>query len=507
LRGHRKVFPSETYCEKPSCGCIEGSPRGTDPGRHKDLASRNGRGLKIPGRGIDHAATTYCSDGTRRRYTLSFHLRRERACANAADSSCRATVAKEVGSHLKKVLKTITKCHTGRAKAKVALTIDCNDLAEADATDSLAASRSHLTGAITAACSSAPSAVANYARCPSPAQDADDAGATAGIDSAPELGACMAALVENLSQQVAVEALGLPRVRPSKSLAGCQKQIGKGVSKLMVTTVKERASCQADRDAANMGLAYGCVGSDPRGKIGKALTKFKDGVAKRCVVDADPGMTEKQEIDVMQACGDTAAQLQQCAGDVAASRTGSGIAAMAYELPATCTAGRVLRVLQSGAGEEFTHTFLSTGWTGTAHLVDVLDNARETVVLACDADCTNCTMSLDKRKGQPDAICRCQGDPTISCDTFNAPDVDDCGLPLPPGNNTCNCNFGAPAAAIVGRCAGVCAEPPPFRLDQHQDGRRHRSPGGRGQRYRHDLPRREHADHALPRVPRRRRGE
>ena len=363
----------------------------------------------------------------------------------AAEATCRAAIAKESNKYLKTALKISTKCHLFRSKGKAPLSTDCNDLAVADTGGKLVKARAKMDDKIAGACGPAASLIAQYGRCPSPANEVDDAGATTGIDDFAELSTCVVAVTDRFVGQAMQEVMGLPASSLSKDLGKCQKELGKNASKLLVTIGKERARCQADRDANNLGLAYGCNASDPKGKIGKTHAKLDAGIAKRCNVDEDPGLTLKQELDKLDACADTVADLQECVGDIVAEGLGSGLIAMAYELPDTCNAGGIIRIIRAAGGDQITNTFLSTGWTGTAHLVDLIDFSRDTVTLDCDADCANCDIALDPVADQPDAICRCGLDPTQSCEVINGVDVGNCGL-----LDTCNCNFGAPLALSSG---------------------------------------------------------
>src|SRR6476659_4489934 len=94
------------------------------------------------------------------------------------DAACRSAIASNVTKYVSSVLKTIGKCHKKRSGGKIALTVDCNDVAQADATNGLQSKREALKSAIGAACGNAPATLAQYGRCPSPAKTVDDQGAT-----------------------------------------------------------------------------------------------------------------------------------------------------------------------------------------------------------------------------------------------------------------------------------------------------------------------------------------
>jgi hypothetical protein len=100
-------------------------------------------------------------------------------------------------------------------------------------------------------------------------------------------------------------------------------------------------------------------------------------------------------------------------------------------------------------------TQLSTGWSGTAHDIDIPGDgmSADVVDVQCNANCENCSVHLNPIKDDPQAFCRCEATPTTACDTINGPDADDCGTGL---NNRCQCYFGAPLAISAGGTP-VCA--------------------------------------------------
>jgi hypothetical protein len=375
------------------------------------------------------------------------------AAQTGADANCRNAIATNVTKHVSTVLKTMLKCHSKRATGKIPATTDCNDLAQADPGNKLDGKRGSMRSSIGAACGGS-TALAQYGRCPSPAAASDDGEATTGIDSFAEVAACMVGLAEGVAQRGAPELLGSPASGLPKDLAKCQKAIGKGVRKLLAAYGSERARCQADRDAQNLGLDFGCEGQDPSGKIAATRQKLESDIDKRCTIeDSFPLSAGNDELDKIGACGDTIEQLKQCTGQTIGDIVGSGMIAMAYELPADCTAGSVVRSLIAGFGNELTQTSLSAGWNGIGHNLDFFDGFSELVNLACDADCANCAVSYNPAKTLPGLNnCRCALDASTPCDTINGPDTDDCG-PVP-GQNQCTCYFGPPLAVNT---AGVPA--------------------------------------------------
>jgi hypothetical protein len=249
-----------------------------------------------------------------------------------------------------------------------------------------------------------------------------------------------------MAERGAPELIGSPEAGLAANLAGCQKALGKGMSRLLGAYTKERARCQEQRDSQGLGMDFGCDGADPNGKIAAARQKVSADVAKRCTIP-DPFLPSagNEALDKLQACGDTLAQLQACTTQTIGDRLGSGVIAMAYGLPADCTAGSVVRSLIAGYGKELTGTNLSAGWNGIGHNLDFFDGFSELVNVDCDEDCANCAVSFNPAKDVPGlSNCRCALDASQKCDTINGPDTDDCGLI--PGQNLCTCYFGPPLA-------------------------------------------------------------
>ena len=371
------------------------------------------------------------------------------AAQTDAERGCRSAIAKETSRYVKTLFKTTTKCHVSRNKGKISPATDCGDVDAAD-TGKLGKARAKLRAAIGGAkdrCSGSPGLLAQFARCPSPAADIDDDGLTTGIDAFPELADCLIALSDALVGQASTKAMGSPGAALTGEVAKCQKELGKGLSKLVQTVGKERARCQAARDAQGQGLNYGCVDQDPKGKINKTRAKVETGIAKRCALsDPNPLSTGNETLDALGACGDTVAQLQDCIGTQVGMRFGSGMIAMAYELPDSCRAGGARRVINASAGRKLTATGLDAGWSGLTHGVDIPDQTGDAISITCDADCANCDIDLDPLKDDPRSFCRCAGNTNNSCDVINGPDPDDCtGL-----NTNCICNFGPPLSISSG---------------------------------------------------------
>ncbi len=359
------------------------------------------------------------------------------------EAKCRSTIFKTTSKYQAGAWKAVAGCHKGKLKGKVGAGVDCNDPIQADIKGKLGKAASKIRDSLGGAkdkCAdkttgdALSNVLAVYGRCPSPGEITDDGGATDGIDDFSELADCLIAVSDSLIGLTASEVMGDPdHASLSKDLAKCQGTIGKSTAKLMATISKERGKCQAGADKAGGNIDWTCGSFDGKGKIASTGQKFKDGITKACLGDEDT-------LDALDSCGDTPAQLQACLVDTIAAKVGNGMTAMLFELPGVCPSGVQVTTL-AGFGQQRTSTELSLGWTGLAHGVDILDGWVGEANLACDTDCDNCAVSIlpvDKSMGN----CRCDNDPTISCDEpFSAEDADDCGA-----GNECICRFGPPLA-------------------------------------------------------------
>lgn len=370
---------------------------------------------------------------------------------DAAQAKCRATIAQATNKYLKTLLANMTRCHAGRDGGVLAAAVDCSDPVASDTKDKLPAARQKAAAAILKMCedtsgNALAGILAAYPRCPSPAQTIDDGGATSGIDSVGELVACLLEIEAGSARRLISDVMGSPEALP---IAGgglaCRAAVGKGLARAMVAIGKDRARCQKVADRAGGPLDYDCAGSDQNGKIAASLAALGSAILRACAIDDDPGLSMKAELDALDLCADLPSQLTECVVDRAAAGFGPGLIAVAYELPSTCRAGGVRRIGHAAFGAQLTDSSLSAGFNGLAHGIDLADGFHEAVTLACDDDCARCSLALDPRRGQPDSNCRCAADPTITCDTINGPDTDDCGVI----NNQCRCYLGPPLPVSV----------------------------------------------------------
>ncbi len=355
-------------------------------------------------------------------------------------AKCRSTIGKSVTKYVATAWKTVGGCHKSRDKGKVGAGTDCNDLAVADAAKGkLAKAAAKLRSAVGGAkdkCNPQgpfpplPNVLAEFGRCPAPGETTDDGGATDGIDSYSELSNCLIALADATVEMASKEINGLP-ANPtglSKDQLKCRGAIVKNAGKLVATVGKERSKCQAGTDKSLGPISWVCGSADPKGKIASTASKTKAAIAKACVLS-------KAELNAIDSCGDTVAQLQACVADDVALTNGGGTVAMAFELPGNCPAGFPV-LFNAGYGAQLTNSELDSGFNGGAHDVDIVDAFQSAVLTACDSDCDNCVVTEDPTPG----FCRCDNDITVTCDEPFAADVDDCG------GDTCNCFFGPPLA-------------------------------------------------------------
>ncbi len=363
----------------------------------------------------------------------------------AQERECRSEIATANGRYVQAVLKSISKCHKKRSKGKIAPSVNCNDPLEADPVDRLEKQRAKLRSVVDGnACNSSPSLLAQYPRCPSPGAAVDDAAATDGIDDYSELAECMIALAEGAAGQVMLESAGAPVGALTRSVAKCQTTLGKSARKLTKSYSKELRACQNELDEAGSGLGYGCSGADPDGRIAKTTSKLLSIIDKRCNVDDNPLLSQRAELNSIQACADSTAGLGSCLIDAAGDQFGAGLVAMSYGLASSCRAGSIARTSYAGYGEQTTFSSFSAGWNGIAHGIDLTDKFLDFLSISCDSDCANCALATDPRKGTAESTCRCANDPSVSCDTINDTDAD-CGAV----DNVCNCYFGPPAAVAA----------------------------------------------------------
>jgi hypothetical protein len=420
-----------------------------------------------------------------------------------AEIACRDAIATSTAKYTKVVQSVIQKCHALRSSGGRSIGDDCNLASSADSLGKLPKARTKVAEKILAACTGQDALLSAYPACPAPASTVDDGGATTGIDHFGELSACETALVDAGIGETASDGMGSPDDRMLGALVDCQKAVGKGAAGVVRAHQSQKRKCQKAADQTSGEPSFTCDAYDDDGKIAKARGKLHDLVFKAC--DFIP----EAELAKMNACADTAAMLADCA-QASADTHGADLIHSAYELPdpstttttttsststtttttttttigtacgstfptcngdcspgSTCqssgaacecvaTAGScepatILRHLNARYGTPAGATFLSTGWTGATHVVDVPDDSFDAIDVTCDADCQNCQVDLNRRAGDLTSNCRCAGSPQQTCNAVGGADVESCGS----FNPTCNCYFG-PGLAISSGGTPVC---------------------------------------------------
>jgi hypothetical protein len=423
----------------------------------------------------------------------------------AAQTKCRDAIAKGLAKYTKTYFRVIAECHEARSSGQIALGVDCNDADAADLDGRLArvaASFRAAVGGEKNKCLDSNALLASqYPECPAPAETADDGGATDGIDDFAEVGECLLALTNETMEPGLDDGVGLPDSTLDAAVSMCQQTLAGGLGKLVDTILKERRKCQRTIDRQGDGPDYDCGSADPKGKIGRGRVRLNAEIDAGCDLS-------QAELETLDACGDTTTELRQCV-EAAGMPLGSGIIRSAYDLgegsvttttvdvttttegPTTtttlsnecgntypvcggdcpsgttctntgslcecestgsCAPATIFRRFHSRLGDyppTVNPTQLSTGWSGSAHQVDIPGdgNSANAVDVVCDPNCENCSIDLNPIKDQPESFCRCASDPRTSCDVVNGPDTNDCVGGL---DDTCHCYFGGPLAISAG---------------------------------------------------------
>ncbi len=362
------------------------------------------------------------------------------------EGKCRAEISKTLAKYSSTQFKNIGKCHRLRNRRQLPEAWDCNDPATADREGKGERAAIRLRRAIGGTADrchhkisgeSFDTVLANFTRCPSPAAETDDGGATTGIDSFAELADCLLALGDGLVSQLGGSLLGTPV--PTEARPGarrCHWMIAKMTGKYLNTVQHVRGRAQAKADRSGVHEVYGQVGADLNRKINKAEAKLAGAIYKKC------GRFPLEDLDDIQSCADDSEGLAECVVEIA-RRSGRGLAALGFELPEHCPS-RALLTARAGIGDEITATRLDVGFTGLAHGMDIMDGIVSAVSLDCDPDCGDCEVSQDPLRNLPTGFCRCEANPTVKCDVIAGPDADDCG------GGMCRCMFGPPLAIAAG---------------------------------------------------------
>ncbi|MFN2377221.1 MAG: hypothetical protein ABR538_11835 [Candidatus Binatia bacterium] len=415
---------------------------------------------------------------------------------SGAESACRDAVAKSATRYAASASKALVRCHQRRSKGALPLDVDCNNVVQADIRVRLVKERQEARAAVEAACAGSESILGAWLACPSPASDADDGGATMGIDDFGEVADCLLALGDAHAEALAGDAMGAPDERLLDPLRKCQGALGKGSQRLLFATMAERRRCQNRADVEGGDGGYACDDADPRGRIQKAASRMTAKAGATCAFGPDA-------LDDLGACSDQTDTLVECSSESAAAH-GAALIHAAYSmteqvtttlppttsmepvttttLPGTecgdtfpqcdgscptgtscvssgascscvtdgtgpCAPATIYRkILSRYSTDVESVTGLGAGWSGIALDIDVPDGSRDVVDVTCDENCENCAVSLNTDANDGFSNCRCTSDPTVTCDVINGSDPGNCGSLDP----TCRCHFSAPLAISSG---------------------------------------------------------
>ncbi|MFN2424965.1 MAG: hypothetical protein ABR587_00810 [Candidatus Binatia bacterium] len=368
------------------------------------------------------------------------------------EAKCHSTIGKNISKYQATATKNLIGCHKSRDGGKVIAATQCNTATGADLKGKRASARQKAIDGINKACIAGASpdfsdnVLALYPRCPSPASTSDDGGATTGIDTFTELATCLLDLSEAYVDRMGAQVMGNPATVPltDKNVSKCHGAIGKAFSKAVKTVGGTYTKCQAAQEKLGAGLDYdaSCLdgAGDSKGKVAAAFLAFDATIDASC----SGALVSQEAWADLGTCGQSTTAMKTCAGNRVIEPTSKGLAAAALELPGTCV-GVADVVINAGFGNKLSNTRLDSGWKGSAHKVDVIDDSLGAVTLSgCDPDCRDCAVTHNSKNDS----CRCSNDATVSCDTINAPDAA-CG------GNTCHCMFGPPLA-ISASSTPVC---------------------------------------------------
>jgi hypothetical protein len=387
------------------------------------------------------------------------------------DTKCHATIAKSISKYQAGVAKGIVGCHKSRTGGKFdnPALVDCNDTdstgSGADQKGKRTDNRTKAITKIVDTCTGTLTTEPLYVACPSPKSASDDGGATTGIDDYTELATCLLDISEHYLNVIGERTMGSPNAANivastlSEASVDCQGAIGKALSKFIKTVGGARTKCHAtvEKGTDTVGdYTTACSVTDTSGKIAPALAALDAAVAT---------CTDISQYDEMGFClanyqdniqQRSPAKLQDCAVDEVANPLANGLAGATLELDGTYEAiADVTITAANGDVKIDSSTRLDSGWKGTAHQIDVIDQSLGAVnISGCDADGRNCDVTHNARKNN----CRCQttipasvpaeAANLVECSTIN-------GVDPACGGGICQCMFGPPLA-ISASSTPVC---------------------------------------------------
>jgi hypothetical protein len=344
--------------------------------------------------------------------------------------SCRAAIAKNMGKALKTAHKVIAGCHKARDKDPGLAGTDCNDLDVADmAKLKFDKTRTKSITAITDACNGQENELtaANddggdiewYVSCPvDPCSGTDDR-----MNTMLEVASCMMCVAQDSAETAGVDTLGLPTML-DRDEAKCHGAIAKGYGKFLNTAYKSETACQGDADDLGNNALEGCVDSDPKDKVDKAVIKAGEGLTKACtgLNLADLDGCANDTVENLIACSRAAWEANENDAFTHTYLTDSRLCPTTVRttiLGGCSTIGDPIEGDGCSVGAE-TGTVLSVGWKGIAHGVDVTDNYTLAVDVTCTGTekgmcgtCTSTGISYDNPQAQD--FTRCADDPWTKC--------------------------------------------------------------------------------------------
>ncbi|HYC54374.1 MAG TPA: hypothetical protein VEL28_05500 [Candidatus Binatia bacterium] len=428
---------------------------------------------------------------------------------SSAEIQCRDTIAKGMAKYVKTAFGVVRSCQKARSSGGVDADTDCNDPVTGDTSGKLAQRAAQVDAQINSACSGASSLLSEYPSCPAPAESADDGGATTGIDDMGEVADCEIALanarVEIVADaagnpdadasdstvkchQATVNAAGklvgaymkerrkcqrsadaslenpdyiCDAYDPNNKIAGARAKTMDAVGRSCLMPSErfdEMNGCGGDTNEQKE-----CVvaAADAQGStsIRQAYLLPDDGsatttttIAPTTTTIADTTTTIAPTTTTLIVttttmavqCGDT---FPTCGGECPSGEfcQVDGLACACVEPSGACADATVIRTFNAKNGTPPSESQLSTGWTGTAHDLDIPDNIVDHVNVSCDENCENCGVDL-KIRDEATSNCRCASSPQTTCGVINGPDTEACGTVSP----TCNCYFGSPLAISSG---------------------------------------------------------
>ncbi|HYC55966.1 MAG TPA: hypothetical protein VEL28_13610 [Candidatus Binatia bacterium] len=432
------------------------------------------------------------------------------AALTSDQASCRDAIARAMSGYARTTGQIVASCHRQRSAGDLPASVDCNDVDDADQTGRLSSERASVRSSIGSACGSSSALLGDqYAACPAPAQASDDGGDSTGLDDFEEVAECLISLNDLGIGAMSLAALGDPDGALEDNPAKCQATLGKLTAGILKAYLGEGRKCQRRLDGGTSSDAFGCESVTSSAKVTNTRSKFHTKFSKACVLPQERLATLNacaERFDELETCSLSAAEtaglglvrhIYELDGDTPVTTTIVDPPTTTTEAPPTtttleptttttlgdtvcgdsaptcngscpdgqtcqdvagecscivagegaCAPATIRRVIHGKhSSSPPTATSLSTGWSGTAHDVDIPDNTGDVVDVTCDANCENCNVNLNVQEGNPASNCRCAANPQQTCTVINGPDSTNCaGI-----DTTCQCYFGSPLAISSG---------------------------------------------------------